>query len=54
MSYLFFLSSYQTKRVIKFLFRQVDDIINFKIYLQAISKAMDDRKKKREDENTKI
>ena len=46
------LSRYQTKCVIKFLFRQL--IINFKIFLGSTSKAMADRKKRGEDENAKI
>ena len=47
MSYLFSLSRYQTKYVIKFLFRQLNGVINFKIYLRTTSKAMADREKKR-------
>ena len=35
------------------LIETVDDI-NFKIFLGSTSKAMADREKKREDENTKI
>ena len=31
----------------------VDDVINFKIYLESSSKAMTDKEKKGEDENTK-
>ena len=32
----------------------MDDIINFKIYLQSSSKAMADTEKRGEDENSKI
>ena len=46
MSYLFSFSQYQTKCLIKFLFR-VDDVIKFKTYLQTTSKAMADREKKK-------
>ena len=38
---------YQTKCVIKFLFGQFDDIINFNTYLQSSSKAMVNMEKKR-------
>ena len=31
----------------------VDDVINFKIYLESSFKAMTDKEKKGEDENTK-
>ena len=54
MSYLFCFSKYQTKSVIKVLTETIDDVINFKVYLQSSSKAMADRKKKGEDGNTKI
>ena len=47
MSYLFCFSKYQTKSVIKVLTETIDDVINFKVYLQSSSKAMADRKKKR-------
>ena len=43
MSHLFSLSRYQTKYVIKFLFRP---LMTFKIFLKSTSKAMADRKKK--------
>ena len=45
MSYLISFSRYQTYCVIKFLFR-VDDVINFKIFLESTSKVMADREKK--------
>ena len=32
----------------------VDDVINFKIFLESTSKAIADREKRGEDENTKI
>ena len=51
-SHVFSFSRYQTKCVIKFW--TVDDIINFKIFLGLTSKAMPDREKIGEDENTKI
>ena len=55
MSYLFSFSSYQTKCVIKFLFRRLmDDIINFKIYLGSSSQAMTEWEKKGEGGNTNI
>ena len=43
MSHLFSLSRYQTKYVIKFLFRP---LMTFKIFLKSTSKAMADREKK--------
>ena len=33
---------------------QIKSVINFKIFLESTSKAMADREKKRENENTKI
>ena len=50
MSYLTSFSRYQTKCIIKFLFRQ---LMNFKIFLESTSIAMADRGKRGEDENTK-
>ena len=48
MSHLIFFSRYQTKCVIKFLFRQLmTQIISFKILLGLTSKAMADREKKK-------
>ena len=46
MPYTFSFSRYQTKCIIKFLFKQCR-VINFKIYLGSSSKAMVDREKKR-------
>ena len=46
-SHLISFSRYQTKHVIKFLLRAVDDI-NFKVFLGSTSKAMADGEKKRE------
>ena len=43
MSHLLSLSRYQTKYVIKFLFRP---LMTFKIFLKSTSKAMADREKK--------
>ena len=54
MSHLITFSRYQTKCVIKFLSKTVDDIINFKIFPESTSKAMADREKSKEGENTKI
>ena len=54
MSHLISFSRYQTKCVIKFLLKTVDDVINVKIFLRSTSKAIADREKKREDENRKI
>ena len=51
MSYLISFSRYQTKCIIKFLFKQ---LMNFKIFLESISVAMADRGKRGEDKNTKI
>ena len=45
MSYLFFFPRNQTKCVISS-YLAVDDIINFKVYLQTTSTAMGDREKK--------
>ena len=45
MSHLISFSRYQTKCVIKFLFRQL--MTSFKIFLRSSSKAMTDREKKR-------
>ena len=47
MSYLFSFPRYRAKCVIKFLFRQLDDVIKFKIYLGSTFQAMADREKKR-------
>ena len=46
MSYLISSARYQTKHVIKFLFKQLMTS-NFKIYFGSTSKAMADREKKR-------
>ena len=46
MSHLISFSIYQTKCVIRFLFRQLM-ASNFKIFLESTSKAMVDREKKR-------
>ena len=48
-SYLFSFLKYQTKCVIiqKVLIYTVDEVINFKIYLQSTSRAMADMAKKR-------
>ena len=54
MSHLISFSRYQTKCVIKFLFKQFNDIINFKVFLGSTSEAMADREKRGEDEDTKI
>ena len=51
MSYLISFSRYETKCIIKFLFRQ---LMNFKIFLESTSIAMADRGKRKEDQNTKI
>ena len=53
-SYLFSLSRYQTKPVIKFLVGQLITMINFKIYLLSPSKAIADRGERGEDGNAKI
>ena len=51
MSHLLSLSRYQTKYVIKFLFRP---LMTSKVFLKSTSKAMADREKKwGEDKNTK-
>ena len=47
MSNFFTFSRYQTKCVTNIFFRQIDDAINFNIYLRSASKAMADRDKKR-------
>ena len=55
MSRLISFSRYQTKCVIKFLFRQfMPSYINLKIFLDQSLKQWLTGKKKREDENTKI
>ena len=46
MPYLFSFPRYETKCVIKFLFRQLM-MSNYKIYVESTSKAMADREKKR-------
>ena len=47
MSHVISFSRYQTKCVVKFLFRQfMQSYINLKIFLGSISKAMADREKK--------
>ena len=51
MSYLISFSRYQTKCIVKFLFRQ---LMNFKIFLESTSVAMADRGKRGEEENTNI
>ena len=51
MSYLISFSRYETKCIIKFLFRQ---LMNFKIFLESTSIAMADRGKRKEGQNTKI
>ena len=53
MSHLISFSRYQTKCVIKFLFRQLM-VYKFRIFLESASKVMADREKRGEDENTKI
>ena len=53
MSYLFSLSRYQTKCVIKLLFRKLNYVTNFKIYLRSSFKAMANRGKTGDDRNTK-
>ena len=52
MPHLISFSSYQTKCVIKFIFRQL--MTNFKIFLGSASKAIADRENRGEDKNTKI
>ena len=56
MSYLFSFSIYQTKYVVLLTscLDNIDDVINFKIYLQSASKAMADWKKKRKTEIKKF
>ena len=51
MSHLTSFSRYQTKRVIKFLFRH---LINFKVFLRSAFKAMTGKKIIGEDENIKF
>ena len=53
MSHLISFSRYQTKCVIKFLFRQIDDVTNFKIFLDKPLKQWLTGRKRGEDENTK-
>ena len=53
MSHLISFSRYQTKRVIKFLFRQMMTSETFKIFLESTSKVMADREKRGEDGNKK-
>ena len=53
MSHLTSFSRYQTKCVIKFLFRQIDDVTNFKIFLDKPLKQWLTGRKRGEDENIK-
>ena len=52
MSHLISFSRYQTKFIIKFLFRQLKTS-DFKIFLGSTSKAMADQEKKRGRQNCK-
>ena len=54
MSHLISFSRYQAKCVIKFLFRQLMMSQSLRFFLNQPSKAMADREKRQEDENTKI
>ena len=50
----FFLLKLSNEMCYEVLIYTIDDVINFKIYLQSSSKAISDRKIRGEEGNTKI